>query len=280
MLNGTKHLGEVHGPLLLFGGPYSNLQVTLAIQEVAKKLKVPISNIICTGDILAYCGEPSETLDLIRDWGIHVVKGNCEESLGSDAADCGCGFDAGTTCSLLSADWYRFALQQIDADQKEWMSNLPGRIDLTCCGRSIAVVHGGVDMVNRFIFPSTPEEIKMRELDLTQTNIVIGGHSGIPSGQRFGDRAWLNTGVIGMPANDGTQDGWYLLLRPDPGGLRSSWHRLPYDSQKASNVMQEKGLCGGYHKTLLDGLWPSMDVLPVIERNKQGQNLYLDDMFL
>lgn len=280
MLKNTKHLGETNGPLLLFGGPYSNLQATLAIKAVSEELEIPIGNIICTGDILAYCGEPCETLNLIRDWGIHVVKGNCEESFGSDAPDCGCGFDAGTTCSLLSADWYRFALQQIDARQKEWMNALPTRINLTCGGRSIAIVHGGVDQINQFIFPSTSVEIKEHELSLAQADIVIGGHSGIPSGQRLGKRAWLNTGVIGMPANDGTRDGWYLLLDPESDGVRCSWHQLTYDAQRASNIMQEKGLCGGYHKTLLDGLWPSMDVLPETERNQQGQRLYLEDMSL
>lgn len=280
MRNSTKQLGEVHGPLLLFGGPYSNLQATLAIREVAAKLEIPCGNIICTGDLVAYCGEPRETLDLIRDWGIHVVKGNCEESLASDAADCGCGFDEGTTCSLLAADWYRFARQQIDAGQKEWMSSLPTRIGMTCGGRSIAIVHGGVDQINRFIFPSTPKEVKVRELDLAQTDIVIGGHSGIPCGQRLGNRAWLNAGVIGMPANDGTRDGWYLLLRPHSAGVRVSWHQLTYDAQRASAVMQEQGLCSGYHRTLLDGLWPSMEVLPDIERSRQGQRFHLEALSL
>ena len=273
MLSDTRPLGEKHGPLLLFGGPYSNLQATLAMKAVSEKLEIPISNIICTGDVLAYCGQPCETLDLIRDWGIHVVKGTCEESFGSNAADCGCGFDAGTTCSLLSVDWYRFAQQRIDEKQKEWMLNLPSRIDLNYGGRSIAIVHGGVDLVNRFIFPSTPHAAKIHEVELAQADIVIGGHSGIPFGQSLGQKAWLNTGAIGMPANDGTRDGWYLLLDLEPSAITARWHRLTYDAQRASTVMQDNGLCDGYHKTLLDGFWPSMDILPETERSKQGAHL-------
>lgn len=280
MLTKIMSLGETDGPLLFFGGPYSNLQATQAMQQAAARLGIPARHIICTGDLLAYCGEPSETLELIRDWGIHVVKGNCEASLAADAGDCGCGFEAGSACSLLSTDWYDFVRQRVDADQKAWMSRLPERVDLHCNGRTIAVIHGGLDQINRFIFPSTASAVKERELELAATDIVIGGHSGIPGGQRLGQRAWLNSGVIGMPANDGSRDGWYLLLTPAARGLKASWHRLVYDAQAASDIMRQKGLCGGYDKTLLDGLWPSMDILPEGERSGQGRLLALDELML
>ncbi|MCD6580335.1 MAG: metallophosphoesterase [Desulfuromusa sp.] len=94
-------LGCLTGPMLVFGGPYSNLAATQAMWQQAEELAIPPERVICTGDLIAYCSEPQETLQLVRDWGIAVVQGNCEESLGKDAADCGCGFDEGTTCSLL-----------------------------------------------------------------------------------------------------------------------------------------------------------------------------------
>lgn len=274
-------LGELSAPLLFFGGPYSNLEATQAMRDVAETLGIPPQKILCTGDILAYCGSPCATLDLIREWGIHVVRGNCEVSFGTNAPDCGCGFEEGSVCSTLSDDWYRFALTKINDEQKEWMRNLPPRIDFTISGRSVAVVHGGVDTINRFIFPSTAESVKQEELRLAKTDIVIGGHSGIPSGTRLGDKAWLNTGVIGMPANDGTRDGWYMLLNSETSGiLRFSWHRLHYNADKTAQNMREHGLCGGYDKTLLDGLWPSMDILPDKERQKQGHTIEVEDIFL
>ena len=44
-------------------------------------------------------------------------------------------------------------------------------------------------------------------------------------GQRVGGKFWLNSGAIGMPANDGSRDGWYLPLSPIDGGIRAEWHR-------------------------------------------------------
>lgn len=270
MSSQTLRLGEVDGPLLIFGGPYSNLQATQAIKSKAESLGIPPGQTICTGDIIAYCGDPVDTLDLIRDWGVHVVMGNCEESLGEGALDCGCGFETGSTCSLLSVDWYRFALGKINEGQKEWMRALPSRIDLTCRGRKIAIVHGSPDRMNRFIFPSTSAKQKERELQQAQADIVVGGHSGIPFGQLLDGQAWLNSGVIGMPANDGTRNGWYLLLETNSDGIRASWYRLAYDAEAASTVMTVQGLRGGYQDTLLNGLWPSQDVLPEAERKQQG----------
>ena len=78
--------------MLIFGGPYSNLQATIAMQARAAELEIPAKRTLCTGDIVAYCAEPAETIDLIRSWGIHVVMGNCEESLAFSEPDCGCGF--------------------------------------------------------------------------------------------------------------------------------------------------------------------------------------------
>ncbi|WP_246590245.1 metallophosphoesterase family protein [Marinobacterium ramblicola] len=109
MNNDVLDLGPIDGPILLFDGPYSNLAATRAMREVAERLQIPPEQCICTGDIVAYCGEPSETLELIRDWNLLVVMGNCEESLAQSALDCGCGFEQGSACSLLSDDWYRFS---------------------------------------------------------------------------------------------------------------------------------------------------------------------------
>ncbi|MHC5035572.1 MAG: metallophosphoesterase family protein, partial [Planctomycetota bacterium] len=87
-------LGDFDEPVLVFGGPYSNLEATRALLAEAARRGLAPSRLLCTGDVVAYCADPQATVDLIRGAGIAVVMGNCEESLGSAAADCGCGFEA------------------------------------------------------------------------------------------------------------------------------------------------------------------------------------------
>ena len=111
-------LGVLQGDVLVFGGNYSNLQATLALRQQAGICGIPPERVICTGDIVAYCAEPEETTQLIRDWGIPVVMGNCEESLGFDSDDCGCGFEEGTACSILSNSWFNFSRNKVSDASK------------------------------------------------------------------------------------------------------------------------------------------------------------------
>ena len=95
-------LGERNAPLFVFGGPYSNLAATRRVLQIARERGFDAGDTVCTGDIIAYCAHPSETLDAVRAASIHVVMGNCEESLGEQLDDCGCGFEEGSACDVLS----------------------------------------------------------------------------------------------------------------------------------------------------------------------------------
>lgn len=275
-----RDLGELTGTVLVFGGPYSNLAATEALHQVARDLDLPPERVICTGDVAAYCAEPEGTVRLIRNWGIPVVQGNCELSFGTEAADCGCGFEAGTTCSTLATKWYRYTADRIGPDDRDWMRGLPRSLRFQLAGRSVCIVHGGVTRINRFIFPSTPAAVKREEVDTAGTDILVGGHSGIPSAQRLGQRVWLNAGVIGLPANDGTPDGWYMLLEPEADRIRASWHRLPYDAERSRRNLITAGFPGGYAEALRTGLWPGLEVLPPAERSRQGQALRLESLLI
>ena len=70
------------------------------------------------------------------------------------------------------------------------------------------MVHGSVDLTNCFMFESLEEGIFAEQLDLTDADAVIAGHTGIPFTRLVGDRVWHNSGALGMPANDGTPRVW------------------------------------------------------------------------
>lgn len=273
----NRNLGLREGPLLIFGGPYGNLPATTALRKVSEQRGIPPERIICTGDLVAYCAEPEETVRLLRDWGIQIVMGNCEQSLANRAIDCGCGFEAGSTCSALSTEWFRYVDKEISEENRVWMSKLPQNLTFKLAGRQLAVVHGSVTQINRFLFASTPAEDKLAELRVLGADVdgVIAGHCGIPFGQVMAGKAWLNAGVIGMPANDGTQDGWYLLIEPTGGKLQAHWHRLSYPAEQTRQAMHNVGLTTGYADAIVSGLWPSEDVLPDAEKVNRGKALAL-----
>ena len=276
-----QDLNELSGPVLIFGGPYSNFQATHAMQQQAMHRGIAPENVICNGDLVAYCADPETTVDLVRDWGIHVVMGNCEESIGNQEPDCGCGFEQGTLCSTLSIDWYNYANARVSPGNRLWMRNLPRQITFSLAGKRFAVIHGGVEDISEFVFDSSDAVRKQSAAANLGVDCVVGGHCGLPFGNQLEQCYWLNTGVIGMPANDGSTSGWYLLLESLGGNqqqITASWHRLIFDSAKSAVAMQQAGLGADYRNTLLTGLWPSMDVLPEKEKSTQGLPLTLTPM--
>jgi predicted phosphodiesterase len=261
------------GTVLLFGGPYGNLQATEALLEETARLCVPPGRVVCTGDVVAYCGDPSATVDAVRAAGIRVVMGNCEESLGQAASDCACGFAVGSACERMAVEWYAHANRSLGESGRAWMRALPRRLDIVVGARRLAVVHGSVGRINRFVFASTPAAEKRAAIDLAEADGVIGGHCGLPFTQAIGGRLWHNPGAIGLPANDGTPRAWFSLLTPEPGGIRIEHRALDYDHRAAAAAMRASGLAGGYADALETGLWPSCDVLPDAEIAARGKPL-------
>jgi hypothetical protein len=235
------------GPVLFFGGCYSNLEATLALQREAARLGIRPGNIVCTGDVVAYCADPVATVAAIRDWGVHVIMGNCEESLGWHKDDCGCGFEEGTDCARLSIDWYAYASRALGEGERQWMRSLPRRLDVTIGNRRLAVIHG-----------------------------VVGGHSGIPFTHATDGKLWHNSGALGLPANDGTSRVWYSLFIPDGQDIDIGLMSLRYDAGSAARKMRDGGLPSGYAEALETGLWPSCDVLPAAELTGRGDALAPD----
>ena len=271
-------LGDIDEPVLVFGGPYGNLQATRALLAEAQRRRVPPSRMLCTGDVVAYCADPQATVDLVRGAGIAVVMGNCEESLGSAAEDCGCGFEAGSACDLLSAQWYAYASRALDEEAKAWMRGLPRRLVFSLAGRRLAAIHGGVAQINRYVFPATGAADKLAEIEASGAEGVIAGHCGLPFTEILAGRLWHNAGVIGLPANDGTPRVWFSTLSPGPEGLVIEHHALAYDHGGAAAAMRARGLPAAYAESLGTGLWPADDVMPEADRRNRGRALAPEPM--
>lgn len=269
----VRSLGVLAGPVLVFGGPYGNLEATQALRSAARTLGIPPSQTICTGDVVAYGADPQAVVDLIRDWGCAVVMGNCEEALAADAADCGCGFEDGTACAALSDQWFTATRRDLDDDARRWMGRLPRRIVFTLGGRRLAAVHGSPTRINTFIFASTPEAVKAAEIAASGCEGIVAGHCGLPFTEIVDGRLWHNAGALGLPANDGTARVWFSLIATGEGGLRIEHHALHYDHAAAAAKMRARFYPAGYADGLASGLWPSCDVLPAAERAARGQAL-------
>ena len=272
----TVDLGELSGPILLFGGPYSNLRATQALMAEAARRSIPADRMICTGDVCAYAAEAEETAQAVRALGCPVVAGNCEDSLGFNALDCGCGFEEGATCDRLSAEWFAHATQQVSEETRAWMRGLPGQAIFSHAGKRYVVVHGGAEQINAFIWPTDSVERKAKEVRLLEAALgridaVVCGHSGVPFVENVGAHEWINAGAIGLPGHDGDPRTSFAVLENGEVEL----HRLRYDNVGAAAAMEQVGLTAGYHETLRSGWWPSEDTFPPEMRRGVTSNAFV-----
>ena len=266
-----EDIGELYGEILLFGGIYSNLAAFDAVISQATARGIAPSNMICTGDVVAYCADAYASVCRIRTLGCSVLSGNCEVQLAQDAEDCGCGFDEGSVCSALSRGWYAHAQEDVTLENKKWMGGLPDRIVFTHSGKRYAVVHGGASDIATFVWPVTSDQQIAAEIDLLCAQVgpidaVIAGHTGIAMDRTVYGVRWINSGAVGMPPNDGDQRGAFAVLSGESVALE----RFTYDYRPSVSNMTAAGLTQGYHTALQTGFWPSEDTLPAEMRRQSS----------
>lgn len=269
-------LGAMTGDLLLFGGVYSNLHALQELQKITKDRGIPSGNVICTGDVVAYCAFPEECVALIREWGIQVIAGNVELQLASGRADCGCEFRADSRCDLFSRQWYPFAQEVLSDASIDWMKTLPEFIHFDFAGRKSTVVHGSFFETAGYIFQSTEWAEKTKNFEATNSEIIVAGHCGLPFSQSKDNKMWLNPGVIGMPANDGSSRVWYGILGAEDGQVAFSHHSYAYDHRAAAVAMTKLYLPVEYANTLRSGIWDNTEILPDQETKMSGEEITLD----
>lgn len=269
----TKDLGTLNSKVLLFGGVYSNLQALEALKKIADSIGISNHNILCTGDIVGYCAQPEECITAIKEWGIKSIAGNVEEQLIKGEKNCGCDFNPGSRCDDFSKEWYPFAQSKVSKSSIEWLATLPNFITFTYADKKCIIIHGSYKHTSEFIFKSTPWATKLRNFETSKADIIIAGHCGLPFHETKDQKTWINAGVIGMPANNGSQNVWYVILDQQNGKINFKHHELTYDFEKANSLMTTYNLPKAYAETLKTGIWDNCEILPPQEAALQGQSI-------
>ncbi|GER58216.1 hypothetical protein ULMA_03240 [Patiriisocius marinus] len=265
-----ENLGILDGKILIFGGVYSNLQALEKLKHISEELNIAPENCICTGDIIGYCAQPEETIQLFKLWGARSIVGNVEIQLRDNETDCGCDFREGSRCDGFSQLWYPFAQSKLTQNSLDFIATLPDHITFSFGGNINTVVHGSYNNVSEFIFKSTPWSLKETSFNDTKSDVIIAGHCGLPFKDEQNKKQWINPGVIGMPANDGEPHVWYAVLEEINGKMIASHYTMNYNHQLTSQLMKNGLLPEEYARTIVTGIWDNTEILPAVESGLQG----------
>jgi hypothetical protein len=98
-------------------------------------------------------------------------------------------------------------------------------------------------------------------------DVIVATHTGLPWSRRLsGGRLFVNCGVLGRPANDGTtRVGYTLLDAADP--QLATYVPLEYDHEALAAEMKAEALPEPFVETVLTGWWTTcLEILPAKER--------------
>jgi predicted phosphodiesterase len=93
---------------------HANLDAFQVVLEDAKDQKV--THYACLGDVVGYNANPKECLDIVRQMGMPVVKGNHDEYCSTEDA-----LDGFNPAAAEAVNWTR---KQLKAEDRQWLREL------------------------------------------------------------------------------------------------------------------------------------------------------------
>jgi len=264
---GVTRLPENFKRIAVLGGIYNNyLALDTALGDAAER---GVDAVFCLGDLGGFGPHPDRVFPLLRDHGVHVMRGNYDVSVGDDLGDCGCGYTDPRDNHFAQVS-YDYTASGTSPGNKGWMRSRPDAYRFRLGDREVLTCHGSPRQTNEFLWESaTPDGLLRHFLDDAGADLILGTHTGIKWQRRLPDgRGFVNVGVLGRPENDGSTRVWYTLLEADESeGWRAEFVPVDYDHRKLGEEMRTENLPEEFVETVLTGWWTTcLEILPAKER--------------
>ena len=258
-----------HRTVALFGGLYSNyLALAAAIAEAKRR---GAEAMYCLGDLGAFGPHPDRVFPLLRENKVACVRGNYDDSIGNELADCQCGY-TDPRDNYFAQISYDYTLGHTSAENRIWLRTLPGEIRFRLGDARVLLCHGSPRKMNEFLWESTTSTQFLEYLaDEHQADVLCATHTGIKWQRELSrGRRFVNVGVLGRPENDGRTNVWFTLLSwQETAGLASEFIPVSYDHEGLAAEMREERLPDEFIATILTGWWSTcLEVLPAKERRR------------
>ena len=263
----AKELAGTFRKIAVFGGVYSNYLALESAINLARRRNAEA--MFCLGDVGGFGPYPDRSCDLLRNAGVYVMRGNYDESIANDRDDCGCGYSDPRDNHFAQIS-FDYTSAKTSSENKLWMRGLPSAFRLRLGDAAVLTCHGSPREVNEFLWETgTPDGLLRRFLDASETDLILGTHSGIKWERRLADgRGFVNVGALGRPENDGSARVWFTLLEADsPMRYRAEFVPVHYDHERLASEVLSEGLPQEFATTLLTGWWTTcLENLPAKER--------------
>ena len=219
-----------------------------ALESVLSDIeKENCSKIFCLGDIAMAGSEPSKTIRkihaLVQTKDFHIIQGNTDSMLSVFSFDT---YNAILNTNTVMGSAYLADSQLLTNEEKEFLKNLPEKLDIELYGIKILLVHGSPRKNNENIYPNLPIEEVEEMIKDTDANIIFCGHTHMPCGyQTNTEQTIVNVGSVGRPFSD-SPDSCYVIMEinEETSNYTVKHKFVKYDVLTASRKIEERGFEG------------------------------------
>ncbi|MEM2021460.1 MAG: metallophosphoesterase family protein [Zestosphaera sp.] len=202
------------------------------------------------GDLVDYGPEPHVVIDLIRGLRPDVmVMGNHDYAVVTNG-DCMC---APEVHELSVYTRLNISRRLLSEEQIKWLSTAPRTCEVSAGGLRVHVVHGSPrNPLYGYLKPTltteelrlalTPSPVALRPRPVN-ADVVITGHTHIPTDIKVDSVRVLNPGSVGQP-RDGNPRASYLLIDVDTWSVEA--RRVKYDVAKVTSRLKTLNLEAKY----------------------------------
>ena len=252
--------------IALLGGVYSNyLALNAALDDIDAR---GIEHIFCLGDLGAFGPHPDKTVNILRERRVVTLQGNYDNSIAFGLDDCQCGY-TDPRDNYYAKLSYDYTLRNTSDHHRLWMRTLPQQLRIRLADKHVLLCHGSPRQLNEFMWESTTPTHFLEKMCVDfEADIIACTHTGLHWHRALpNDRHFLNAGVLGRPANDGTTNVWYTVLSHDGDGVNVEFIPVDYDYETLAAEMESEGLPDEFIRTIREGWWTTcLEVLPAKER--------------
>lgn len=194
-------------------------------------------NIICLGDLAMAGPEPDKTVELVKQMNWDVVQGNTDKMIVEFNEEM---FNALKGQIPIMANALRNDAEVISDENKEYLKNLPEKLEININNTPILLVHGSPRRNNEDILPDLPLEKVEEMVEGTDSRLILCGHTHLPCGyQTNSGKTVVNVGSVGRPFTEKPVS-CYAIVTFDEIGFGVEHKFVEYDNVSASETLAKR----------------------------------------
>jgi diadenosine tetraphosphatase ApaH/serine/threonine PP2A family protein phosphatase len=228
----------------ILGDIHSNLSALTRVLEDIQDFSV--DQLLSVGDVVGYGACPAQCIDLLKQEGALVVKGNHDAACVGELDE--------RTFNQYAKEAIRWTRSHLSKEHLDWLRQLPLEMTLEHC----QVAHGSIDEPAAFDYIRTTRDADP-SLESMIRPVAFVGHTHMPIALmrllepagatayspelnvdlKESDRCLVNVGSVGQPRDEDHRTGWVLF---DSEAQTIALRRLEYDMETAARRIRDAGL--------------------------------------